>query len=317
MGQRTLIITSDFHHKNRVGFETILTHLDWSFEYYGNNNQQRLEDYDVIYSPCHPIDASRYPKQRFVFGPHFSVFPEPRITQINAKVHNNAVYIQPSDWVNQLWASRGAEQFIPVKTFCFPVDTQRFAPLPSENEEERNGEVVIYYKRRKPEELQLVLTELNKRNIKYKIFSYTKGYEEEEYIAALQRAPYGIWVDAHESQGFATLEALACGVPLLVWSVRNMKQEILDSGRSNPSVPATSVPYWDERCGEVFHDTEEFIGTMDTKGVKQIKGVLDMFVEKVMLGMYNPRTYICEMLSIDVCADAWKQTIELQCTEEN
>lgn len=96
-----------------------------------------------------------------------------------------------------------------------------------------------------------------------------------------------------------------------------MNQEMQDSGRSNPSVPATSVPYWDERCGEVFYDAEEFIETMDTKGVKRIKGALDMFVEKVTLGVYNPRVYICEWLSIDVCADAWKQTIELQCTGDN
>lgn len=290
---RVLICTNNFHHKNKAGLEAILTHLGWLFEYYDNDpNAKHIEDYDLIYSPCHPIDASHYPKQRFVFGPHFSVFPDTRITQINAKVHNNAVYIQPSDWAREAWMSFGVDQFIPVKTYCFPVDTQRFAPLPSE-ESERNGEVVVYYKRRKPEELQLVLTELNKRNIKYKIFNYVKGYKEEEYIEALQRAPYGIWIDAHESQGFATLEALACDLPLLVWSVQNMKQEILDSGRSNPSVPATSVPYWDDRCGKVFYDADEFYE------------MYDKFISK--LCTFNPRLFIIEHLMCEICAKKFQR----------
>lgn len=304
MTQKVLIITRNFHHKNKAGLEAVFQHLGWPFEYYDDGHGvKRIEDYDVVYSPCHPIDASRYPKQRFIFGPHFSVFPDARITQINTKVHNNAVYIQPSEWAREAWTSLGVEQFIPVKTFCFPVDTQRFAPLPSASGDgERNGEVVVYYKRRKPEELRLVLTELNKRNVRYKIFSYVKGYNEEEYIAALQRAPYGIWVGAHESQGFATLEALACGVPLLVWSVRNMNQE---EGAEHPSVPATSVPYWDERCGDVFYDAEEFLGTEDTQGAERSKGALDMFVEKVALDKYAPRAFVCECVCTEKRAKSW------------
>ena len=284
--KRVLIITRNFHHKNKAGLETIFQNLGWSFDYY-DDSPNSLHNYDIIYSPCHPIDTTHHPKQRFIFGPHFSVFPDSRITQINAKVHNNAVYIQPSEWAREAWTSLGVEQFIPVKTFCFPVDTQRFAPL--ENVE-RNGPVVVYYKRRKPDELRMVLTEMNRRNVACRIFSYTKGYEEDEYIAALQKAPYGIWIGAHESQGFATLEALSCGVPLLVWSVRNMNQE---EGTGHPSVPATSVPYWDARCGEVFYDSEEFLTA------------LDIFVKNVGESKYRPREYVCESICTKERTTSW------------
>lgn len=276
MTKRVLIITNNFHHKNRHGLEILLKHLNYHFDYY--TNETKLENYDIIYSPCHPIDAAQYPKQKFIFGPHFSVFPDPRITQINAKVHNNAVYIQPSEWARSAWTSLGVEQFIPLKTFWFPVDTNMFEPKPHI---ERNGPVVVYYKRRKPEELKLVISELHKQNIKYKIFSYTKGYKENEYLQALQKAPYGIWIDAHESQGFATLEALACDVPLLVWNVQNMNQE---EGANHPSVPATSVPYWNEKCGEVFHQTEEFVNKLN--------------ILQQNIHLFKPRDYILNYLSV-------------------
>ena len=292
-----LIVTSNFHHKNKEGIEAVFKNLGWSFEYF--DASKKIENYDIVYSPCHPIDASQYPKQRFIFGPHFSVFPDSRVTQINAKVHNNAVYIQPSEWAREAWTSLGVEQFIPVKTFCFPVNTTKFAPLANV---ERNGPVVVYYKRRKPDELRLVLTELNKRNIRYIIFSYVKGYKENDYIEALQKAPYGIWIDAHESQGFATLEALSCDVPLLVWSVRNMNQE---EGTGHPSVPATSIPYWDKRCGEVFYEANEFIDIVNVHETDKNKSALDIFVNRVKMGNYAPRAYICEYMCVKKHAKAW------------
>ena len=57
-------------------------------------------------------------------------------------------------------------------------------------------------------------------------FLTIKKYPEEEYIKYLQESKYGIWLGAHESQGFALEEALAINVPLLVWNVKYMSQEV-------------------------------------------------------------------------------------------
>ncbi len=35
-----------------------------------------LSQFDAVYSPCIPIDVNKYPNTKFLFGPHFSVFPE-------------------------------------------------------------------------------------------------------------------------------------------------------------------------------------------------------------------------------------------------
>jgi len=283
-----LIITKDFDYKNRSGIELLLQRLNFKVSYYTENTN--LVNYDLIYSPCHPIDASQFPKQKFIFGPHFSLFPDLNITQINARVHNNAIYILTSKWIYDTWKSLGVEQFISVKEFSFPVDTTKYTPNTS-----KNDEIIVYYKKRKPEELRLIITELNKRNIRFKIFNYSKGYKEEEFVSTLERAPYGIWIGAEETQGCAILDALSCDVPLLVWSVKDINQNI---EANNPSVSATSVPYWDERCGEVFHEGKDFLD------------VFNVFVERVALGKYAPRAFVCDKMCIEESEKSWKMLFE-------
>ena len=106
-------------------------------------------------------------------------------------------------------------------------------------------------------------------------------------------AKYGIVLDAHESQGFAIEEALSCDVPLLVWNVSSMSQE---EGINYPDIPATSIPYWDKRCGEYFYNQEEF------------KSIFDEFISK--LNTYKPREFILENLSVEKCSEKFKNLIK-------
>jgi hypothetical protein len=129
-------------------------------------------------------------------------------------------------------------------------------------------------------------------NIDYKIFNYQRRYSEQEYLEYLQHAKFGIWVDGHESQGFALEEALSCNVPLLVWSVRSMNQEY---GQNHPDIPATTIPYWDERCGEFFYDMSDF------------KEKCDTFFSN--LEKYRPREFVLENLSIPVCEKKFTQLL--------
>jgi len=272
-----LIINSGFHHKNKLGIERILNFLGWNYKY-GNEND--IQDTDIIYSPCLPIDSSKHPHKKFIFGPHFSVFPSNKINAIN-NIHNNSIYIQPSQWVVNLWNNMGAEQLIPIKAQCFPVDTNRF----NDTNKVRN-KVFVYFKRRKPEELKFVEEYLNNNNIEYKIFDYVKKYNEEDYLHYLQDSKYGIILDAHESQGFAIEEALSCNVPLLVWNTKYMSQEY---GSHYSDIPCSSIPYWDNRCGEYFYEKEDF------------KKTFDIFINK--LDTYQPRRYVLDNLSVEKCGN--------------
>ena len=129
-----------------------------------------------------------------------------------------------------------------------------------------------------------------------KIFSYG-SYKEEDYISSLQNTKYMIILGRHESQGFAIEEELSFNVPLLVWSSTLRKQEYpYKKEYMNVKSKVTTIPYWDERCGEFFHNFEELESTFDT------------FISK--LETYKPRDYILENLSVEKCSERFLQLIE-------
>ena len=75
-----LIINSSFHHKNKNGLQKILEKLNW---YYKFGTEKDIEKYNIIYSPSQPINTSNYPTKKFIFGPHFSVFPDNKFNSLN------------------------------------------------------------------------------------------------------------------------------------------------------------------------------------------------------------------------------------------
>jgi hypothetical protein len=284
-----VLIIGSFHHKNMIGLKLLLDTIKYEYTFRNNNeiNNNEINNFDIIYSPITPINSSQYPTKKFIFGPHFSVFPDNRLFYIN-NTNNNSIYIQPSKWAAETWRNFNVEKIIPIKAFPFPLEVEKFCPI----QNSQKNEVFIYFKRRKPEELEYVKQFLNNKNITYKIFDYVKKYNEEDYLKCLQNAKYGIIIDAHESQGFAIEEALSCNVPLLVWNTSVMSQEY---GSNYPNIPCSSIAYWDENCGEYFYNKEEFETTYNN------------FLNK--LESYSPRTYIIENLSPQKCGERFIELI--------
>ena len=278
-----LYISAGMHHKNNI---SILNYKNINFTTTNTINNIDLSLYDVVYSPATPINASLYPKTKFIFGPHFNVFPDHNINIIKSE---RTTYIQPSDWVSSLWRNNTICQNLNISTMPFGVDTIKFNESKPRNE--RNN-VFIYHKARAPHELKYIESFLISKNINYKILSYSGKYSETDYLNYLKDSKYGIWLGCHESQGFALQEALSCNVPLLVWNVTSMNQEY---GQSYSNIPATTLPYWDERCGEFFYKNDE------------LEKTFDILVSK--LESYSPREYILENLSMDVCENKFKKLL--------
>jgi len=240
-----------------------------------------LSQYDAVYSPCLPINVKKYPGVKFIFGPHFSVFPENHHMQMIQG--NNTIYIQPSEWVVTLWKNFPICKNIQLKSLPFGVDINRFNeffPI------QQRSDVFVYFKARNPEELQQIITFLSKFYNSIKVFNYLTRYGEEDYLNCLKKSKFGVWVGRHESQGFALEEALACNVPLLVWDVISMNQEY---GYNYQDIPATCIPYWDHRCGESFTNFNEF------------PSQFNKFINN--LHNYKPREYVLENLSIKKCSE--------------
>jgi hypothetical protein len=278
-----VLLVGNLHHKNE---NAVLKYKNISVDRVdGINDSIDLSLYHVVFSPGVDIDVSLYPEVKFIFGPHFSVFPEEyRITGIKGP---NSIYVQPSQWVVDLWKSFHFCNDMVIKSLPFGVDTDLFSPMDCQKEE-----VFIYYKRRHPEELNYLQDLLDRMGISYRVFVYGT-YSECEYLDYLQRCKYGIWLGAHESQGFALQEALSMNVPLFVLNVVSLNQE---TESFYPDIFATSIPYWDPMCGEVVYSWEELCEKF--------------FVFLSRLKYYTPREFVIKELSLDICE---KRFIELFC----
>jgi hypothetical protein len=247
-----------------------------------------LSQFDVVYSPCEPINVNNYPNTKFIFGPHFSVFPE--INQMNMIRRTNVTYIHPSEWAAKVWRDNPLCKNIKVEPLPFGVDVERFKDCKSISERDR---VFVYFKNRNPQLLSILQSFLNSKNIGYQLFNYDIKYDENDYIECLKNAKYGIWLGRHESQGFALEEALSMNVPLLVWNVTSMNEEYRSSYNN---IPASVIPYWDERCGEYFYN------------VNDLENIFNIFISK--LETYRPREYILENLTMEKCEQKLIQLIQ-------
>jgi len=115
------------------------------------------------------------------------------------------------------------------------------------------------------------------------------SYTQQEYRSLLGRGKGMIFLCEHESQGLAYQECLSSGVPILAWD----QGRYLDPNRfawGQPNIKATSVPYFDDRCGERFAGSED----LDEK--------LSIFMGKIDASAYSPRDFIMENLTLKRCA---------------
>lgn len=275
---KLLLLDRDFHHKNRealYAYKSIKITPFYSSDDLGRFN---LSTYDAVYSPTYPIDVSKYPNTLFIFGPHFSVFPDQNLQSIKGP---NTIYIQPSKWAVDVWINNSLCKGMDIRAVPFGVDTHRFIEIKSLKE---RTQVFVYYKTRNPFDLHFIKDKLKELDIDYRLFSYDDRYDDTEYLNCLQNAKYGIWVGRHESQGFALEEALSCNVPLLVWDVLSMNQEM---GTNYDDIPATAIPYWDSRCGEIFYKREHF------------DYAYRLFMSK--LRSFKPREYVLSNLTMEKC----------------
>jgi hypothetical protein len=283
---KVLFIQNGMHAKNLNAlrkYNICITEI-----YQTNLDNIQLEQFEVIYSPGCPIDVSKYPNSKFLFGPHFSVFPNKSQIDIISK-SKNVIYIQPSEWVQQLWLNNPICKDVRIESLPFGIDTEKFNEIkPIENK----NKVFLYHKSRHPNELSILVNFFKQINIDVHIFSYTSRYNEEEYIHYLQNSKFGIWLGRHESQGFALEEALACNVPLLVWNVTSMNQEY---GYNYTDIPATCIPYWDYRCGESFTNLNE------------LPSIYEKFINN--LNNYKPREYILQNISIKKCEEKFIELV--------
>jgi glycosyltransferase involved in cell wall biosynthesis len=171
------------------------------------------------------------------------------------------------------------------------------AEWPDAKDQRKDIDVLVYDKIRwkrehyVPNLLHPVLEELSCRKLRFEVVRYGR-YTHNEYRKLLGRSRSMIFLCENETQGMAYQEAMACNVPILAWD----QGFWLDPNRERwetEAVPATSVPYFSERCGERFIGIDDFAPA------------LDRFVER--LDWYAPRAYVGEKLSLRESAELFME----------
>ena len=174
---KVLLINISIHQKNLhalLHYNIEITNVSSS-----NLNFIDLSQFDVVYSPSQPIDVKKYPNTKFIFGPHFSVFPENNLIIIKG---NKSIYVQPSKWVVDLWYNFPICKDLIIKELPFGVDTNKFTPIKNISDRHK---VFIYYKRRNPQDLNILQHFLRAFNINFKIFDYVNKYNENDIFVKI------------------------------------------------------------------------------------------------------------------------------------
>ena len=180
--------------------------------------------------------------------------------------------IAPSQWVKDKFISKF--NLPENKVAIWPVGIEQF-----DNVREPSYDCLIYFKRRDDKELSAVKKFLVSRGLSYRMVEYG-GYDEMGFLNLINQAKFCFLINGTESQGIAVQEIMSMGIPIIAWDLK----EWLDQGEAY-RVPATSVPFWDERCGEKFFTVDEMEETFDN------------FYARI--NDYNPKDYVKENLSFE------------------
>lgn len=198
--------------------------------------------------------------------------------------------LQPSRWAADIY--RKAFTPTPIGLWATGIQTDLWRPQP---EVEKDIDVLIYDKIRwgRDEQAEHPRASFMEELVRSRdLISHTIRYGDytpEDYLSLLSRSRSMAFLCEHESQGLAYQEALSCDVPVFAWNHGSyLNPAYLQP--STPPIPATSVPYFDFRCGLTF------------QGLEDIEDTFDEFWGTLITSGYTPREYILENLSLERCA---------------
>jgi hypothetical protein len=208
-------------------------------------------------------------------------------------------HLQSCDWAAAYYRPFFGNR---VRVWAVGIDATRHAPVTAVV---KKFDFLIYNKLRWADEhpeaglREHCIKELERRGLRWTELvygQYPRG-REAAFHALLARSRAMLFLCENETQGIAYNEALSMGVPILAWNPGRW----LDPQRHAHGLsecPASSVPYWDERCGEQFATLHSFERT------------LEQFLKGCNSKKYAPRDYVLENLTLEHGARAYVTLLE-------
>jgi hypothetical protein len=239
--------------------------------------QMGLDELQVKYVINQPGDINWFVQaNRTLYQDPFPNFPNlylgPNIVELPSEckvmmdVEKYKKVIVPSQGVKDLFGKQ-----IPldkIEVWHSGIDLNRWC----ENKKDIEYDFLIYAKNRNQEDVNTAIKFLEEKNLKYKVMGYGT-FNQNDLMDVISKSRYGFIICGSETQGIAIAEMISSNLPLLVWNTTEYNHR-------GPSflAPATSIPYFDNRCGEVFYK------------VSDIEEVYNRFAN----GIYSPREYAIE-----------------------
>ena len=223
--------------------DNLIKSLDQEKLEYAINEEKYEHNFLVQYDATAHEKHSKIEQDTTIIGPQVWMFDG----YGQFLIENQNFYkkiIAPSEWVKNKFITK----------FNLPEDKLSVWPVGIEefnNIREVNYDCLIYFKRRDQSELDAVKKFLVSNGLSYRMVEYGT-YGEDGFKQLVNSAKFCFLINGTESQGIAVQEIMSMGVPIIAWDIK----EWLDQGEAY-RVPATSIPYWDERCGEVFFNKDE------------------------------------------------------------
>ena len=238
---------------------------------YAINEEKYEHNFLVQYDATAHEKHSKIEQNTTIIGPQVWLFDGYGQFLIDNQNYYKKI-IAPSEWVKNKFITKF--NLPEEKLAVWPVGIEEF-----NNIREPNYDCLIYFKRRDQSELDAVKQFLDNKNLSYKMVEYG-GYGEDGFKQLVNSAKFCFLINGTESQGIAVQEIMSMGVPIIAWDIK----EWLDQGEAY-RVPATSIPYWDDRCGEVFFNIDDLEVTFS-----KFYATLDQ---------YDPKAFIKDNLSFE------------------
>jgi glycosyltransferase involved in cell wall biosynthesis len=208
-------------------------------------------------------------------------------------------YLQHSEWAKNIYVSAYGDE----KCGLWPagIDTEKWLPVSQLTEKKFDLLIynkIMWNKQQTDKELRLpIIKKLEQSGLSCHEITYGQ-YQESEYYNLLQQSRAMIFLCEHESQGFALCEALSVNVPVLAWDQGFWLDPNCINREEMNQVPATSVPFFDDRCGMRFTNFDNF----------EIQ--INIFFDKVKSGDFSPRNYVLENLTLKKSAQSMLEIID-------
>ncbi len=231
-------------------------------------------------------------KNPILFGA--SVFAHPLdCPNLFEKYPNVKKILVPGEWMKKMF-----EPYYENKVIAWPVgiDTEKWHV--GIKEKDQPIDFLIYYKIRWDHDkydkilIKPLLDVLKKNKLEIQIIKYG-FYEHNDLIKLLGKSKAVIFLCEHETQGLAYQQILATGTPILAWNKGGYWVDPTYYPQQIKFQTVSSVPYWDERCGEQFVNELDF------------EKKLHIFLKKTKKNIYDPRNYILDNLTLEKSAQAY------------